>query len=192
MSQSGRSRARQPSRPVDPERRRVIARAAIEIVGECGVEGLTHRAVAAAADVPLGSTTYYFATLEDILEAAMEEAVSASGERARAWARTIPVREDLGEALARYLESATGPGRARLVVEYELYLAAIRHPRLRPLSTAWGQVLTEILATHTDRLTARALTVAYFGLQLESLIGDRSLPADETRPVFRRVLAGAR
>jgi TetR/AcrR family transcriptional regulator, regulator of biofilm formation and stress response len=43
----------------DPERQQRIAEAAIQVVADRGVEGLTHRAVAAGAEVPLGSTTYY-------------------------------------------------------------------------------------------------------------------------------------
>src|SRR5437764_249747 len=60
--------------PNDPERRARIAKAAIEVVAQKGIDGLTHRAVAAAAGVPLGSTTYHFATLDDLLEVALHEA----------------------------------------------------------------------------------------------------------------------
>ncbi|MGW1284542.1 TetR/AcrR family transcriptional regulator, partial [Streptomyces sp. NPDC002586] len=49
----------------DPERRQRIIDAAIRVVGRDGIAGLSHRSVAAEADVPLGSTTYHFATLEE-------------------------------------------------------------------------------------------------------------------------------
>lgn len=48
------------ARRYDPERRQRIIDAAITVVGERGIAALSHRAVAAAADVPLGSTTYHF------------------------------------------------------------------------------------------------------------------------------------
>ncbi|MCZ4096223.1 TetR family transcriptional regulator [Streptomyces sp. So13.3] len=62
------------ARRYDPDRRRRIIDAAIRVVGERGIAGLSHRSVAAEADVPLGSTTYHFATLDDLLVAALRQA----------------------------------------------------------------------------------------------------------------------
>ncbi|MYR60896.1 TetR family transcriptional regulator, partial [Streptomyces sp. SID625] len=58
----------------DPGRRQRIIDAAIRVVGAKGIAGLSHRTVAAEADVPLGSTTYHFATLDDLLVAALRQA----------------------------------------------------------------------------------------------------------------------
>ena len=66
-----------PRGTADHERPRRIALAAIEVVADRGVEGLTHRRVAAVAGIPLGSTTYHFATLDDLLAAAIAEAKKA-------------------------------------------------------------------------------------------------------------------
>lgn len=55
----------------DPERRERIIEAAIRVVGAHGIAGLSHRSVAAEADVPLGSTTYHFASLDELLVAAL-------------------------------------------------------------------------------------------------------------------------
>lgn len=62
------------SRRYDPERRQRIIDAAIRVVGEKGIAGLSHRSVAAEADVPLGSTTYHFRTLDELLVAALRQA----------------------------------------------------------------------------------------------------------------------
>jgi len=50
-------------RRYDPDRRQRIIDAAIAVVGERGIAGLSHRSVAAAADVPLGSTTAIAASM---------------------------------------------------------------------------------------------------------------------------------
>lgn len=178
-------------RPRDADRAQRIARAAIDVVSERGVAGLTHRAVADRAGVPLGSTTYYFAKLEDILEAAMREAMATGNGRLKRWRAGVGPDDDLADALARLVDDATGPHRAALLVEWELYLAAVRSPGLRSLSVEWGNLLPDALAAYTDRVTARALAHAMFGLQLESLISGRRLRADDALPVLRRVLAGA-
>ncbi|MFC4497290.1 TetR/AcrR family transcriptional regulator [Streptomyces ovatisporus] len=60
-------------RRFDPERRQRIIDAAIRIAEFKGIAGLSHRTVAAEADVPLGSTTYHFASLDDLLVAALEQ-----------------------------------------------------------------------------------------------------------------------
>ena len=67
----------------DPTRRERIARSAITVVAERGVERVTHRAVAAAAEVPLGSTTYHFATLDDLLADALKVAAADDVARLR-------------------------------------------------------------------------------------------------------------
>lgn len=157
------------------------------MVSERGVSGLTHRAVAEAAGVPLGSTTYYFATLDDILEAAMRQALDATRERLLRWAEAM-ADVDLAAALAELTERTTGPDRAQLLIEYELYLAALRRPPLQPLSREWSEVLVEILLLRTDPVTAKALAALTNGLELESLISGEPLRASQSRPVFRRVI----
>src|ERR1700741_333272 len=85
--------------PTDPGRREKIANAAIAVVAERGVEGVTHRAVAAVADVPLGSTTYHFATLDDLLVVALHTAAERNIARLREWERDLPPGADLAAEL---------------------------------------------------------------------------------------------
>jgi TetR/AcrR family transcriptional regulator, regulator of biofilm formation and stress response len=183
------SRSPKPRGATDRERRLRITQAAIDVVGERGVAGLTHRAVAQAAGVPLGSTTYHFATLDDILEAALRKALEDNREHRTQWGQTLPANVDLAEALADLTEQSTGPGRARVFLEYELYLAALRHPSLRALSREWNDVLVEVLLPHTDALTARALATLNNGLELESIISGKPTSASEALPVYRRVIS---
>ena len=51
--------------------RDAIVAATVRIVAREGVAAVTHRRVAAEADVSLSSTTWHFATKADILEAAL-------------------------------------------------------------------------------------------------------------------------
>ena len=55
------------------ERRRyALVTAAAELLCEGGFEAVRHRAVADRAGLPLASTTYYFASLEELVEQAVE------------------------------------------------------------------------------------------------------------------------
>src|SRR5690349_24946758 len=107
------------ARRYDPERRQRIIDAAIRVVGERGIAGLSHRAVAAAADVPLGSTTYHFATLDDLLVAALRQCNEAffreAGERALLGAPGA----DLAVELARFVDETVSRDRPRARLEYE-------------------------------------------------------------------------
>src|SRR5690606_20007942 len=58
--------------PANLHRRRALADAAIALLAEQGVHGLTHRAVEARAGVPAGTATNYFRNREQLLIAAAE------------------------------------------------------------------------------------------------------------------------
>src|SRR5262245_32511112 len=53
-------------------RREQILDATLRVIGDGGVDAVRHRRVAAAAGLPLGSITYYFASRDELLQAAFE------------------------------------------------------------------------------------------------------------------------
>ncbi len=55
----------------DPKRREKIIQATLEAVKTYGVHAVTHRKIAAIAQVPLGSMTYYFAGMDALLSEAL-------------------------------------------------------------------------------------------------------------------------
>ena len=58
------------TRRTDPGRRDRIVDACLDVVADVGVAGASHRRIAAAADVPLGSMTYPFAGMDELLREA--------------------------------------------------------------------------------------------------------------------------
>jgi DNA-binding transcriptional regulator YbjK len=180
-------RRRRPRGKNDPDRRERIARAAIDVVAAHGVEGLTHRAVAAAARVPLGSTTYYFATLDDLLASAVETGMAETEQRLAEWSAAIESERKLVPALITMLVDLTSTGRERLIVEYELYMAALRRPGLAALSSAWDRALADAVGRHTDPETAQMLTLVAQALMLRSVISGTALTPEVVEPKLRRV-----
>lgn len=65
------------------QRRAQIVEAAAAYAMEHGISALSHRQAAAAANVPLGSTTYYFASLDELRAAAVERLLIGDRERRR-------------------------------------------------------------------------------------------------------------
>lgn len=157
--------------PADPARRERILAATERILLAHGIAGLSHRAVAREADVPLGSTTYYFATLDDLLDAATREL----SERYARWLRTWG--EELGEvtpaqlveAVADLVQDQLANAREELALSYELLAAAMRRPELRDAALLYASSEAEVLSTKTDPATAEALVRLLDGVLLQSL-----------------------
>ncbi|MDK1474217.1 TetR family transcriptional regulator [Streptomyces sp. 549] len=173
----------------DPERRQRIIDAALRVVARDGIAGLGHRAVAAEADVPLGSTTYHFAGLDDLLVAALRQANDAWLDGIRRWEAELPPGAPFARALAELIVHKLTADRTRAALEYELYLAALRHESVRPLAAECLDELTVLLRRRTgDDTTARALTSLMDGLMIQSLLTGRPCEVDELRTLIARLL----
>ncbi|MDR3084260.1 MAG: TetR family transcriptional regulator [Streptomyces sp.] len=176
------------SRRYDPDRRQRIIDAAIRVVGRKGIAGLSHRSVAAEADVPLGSTTYHFATLDDILVAALRQANEGFAKIIASRGGLTDPRSDLADELAGWMGEWLGGDRTGVELEYELYLAALRRPALRPVAAEWAEDLAALLSRHTDPVTARALVALMDGICLQVLLTDGSYDEEYARDVLARVI----
>ncbi|MEW2261539.1 TetR/AcrR family transcriptional regulator [Streptomyces sp. NPDC047853] len=176
----------------DPERRRRIIDAAIRVVGRKGIAGLSHRSVAAEADVPLGSTTYHFATLDELLVAALRQAGEGFAKVVAAHPALSDPDADLPGELARVLGAWLAGDRTGVELEYELYLAALRRPALRPVAAEWAQGVGALLADRTDPVTARALVAVLDGICLQVLLTDTPYDEAYAREVLARVVRAGR
>lgn len=121
---------------VNQDRRDRLRDAAIAVLAEAGGRGLTHRAVDAAAEVPLGTAKNYFPTRDALLRAVAERCL----EQYRAVAAALagagpgpPDRAGLAALLAGLLRNVAGPGRPRVLAYLELQTEATRRPWLAAL-----------------------------------------------------------
>ncbi|MEV5379373.1 TetR family transcriptional regulator [Streptomyces nondiastaticus] len=175
----------------DPERRIAeITEATLSVIAERGIEGLTHRAVADKAGVPLGATTYHFATKDDLIEAALALAYERYAAMLQQWAAQRP---DLGVnqlvvLLTDAMMGVFGPNRAYEAVELELYVAALRRPALRPIADQYTQATTGVLLAYVDPVTAQAATAAMNGLTLRGLAASEPPTRAEVEDILRRIL----
>ncbi|RAJ65643.1 TetR family transcriptional regulator [Streptomyces sp. Amel2xB2] len=188
------------ARRYDPERRTRIIDAAIRIVELKGIAALSHRSVAAEAGVPLGSTTYHFAGLDDLLVAALEQVSGGQGGAMKDWEEALAGSgggkggkggtggRSLADALTRLLEEYAHGDRGRIRLEYELYLAALRRPALQPVAAAWLDTMVDVIGRHTEQeATARVLVALIDGLLLQLLLTDRPFDRAAVRAALARV-----
>ncbi|AQU69289.1 TetR/AcrR family transcriptional regulator [Streptomyces niveus] len=177
------------ARRYDPERRQRIIDAAIRVVGRSGIAGLSHRTVAAEADVPLGSTTYHFASLDELLVAALRQANEGFASAVRESDALARPDCDIADELARITGRWLTADRTGVELEYELYLAALRRPALRPVAAEWCDGVLRILADRVDTVTACALVALLDGICLQVLLTGGEYDADYTREMLGRILA---
>ncbi|MEU7584034.1 TetR family transcriptional regulator [Streptomyces sp. NPDC041068] len=129
-------------------RTRVIADAALALLAERGMRGLTHRAVDEAAGLPQGSTSNHARTRLALLEAAVRRQAERESEVLDPAGMPDPaagleaLAAGLALALHRYL---TGDYRQLLVSRYELAMEATRRPELRSFYDATGAQFREPL-----------------------------------------------
>ncbi|MEU5704613.1 TetR/AcrR family transcriptional regulator [Streptomyces aurantiacus] len=176
------------ARRYDPERRQRIIDAAIRVVAAKGIAGLSHRSVAAEADVPLGSTTYHFKTLDELLVAALRQANEGFTKTVAARGALRDPGTDLAADLAVLGREWLAGDRTGVEVEYELYLAALRRPALRPVADEWGRDFADLLARRTDPVTARALVALIDGICLQVLLTGAPYDEEYAREMLARVI----
>ncbi|MFD9905973.1 TetR/AcrR family transcriptional regulator [Streptomyces sp. NPDC059063] len=179
-------------RRYDPERRQRIIDAAIRVVGAKGIAGLSHRSVAAEADVPLGSMTYHFKTLDELMIAALRQANEAYAKSADDSGLLRDPDADLAEELAALLGEWLVGRRQSVELEYELYLAALRRPALRPVAAEWCEGLMALLRQHTDAATARGISALMDGICLQVLLHGDAYDPHYAREMFARLVDAAR
>lgn len=161
----------------------------IQVVEEHGVRNLTHRRVAERADVPLGSTTYFFDSLDDLMMAGLQLATSRNLAHLRQVADEIRAGEPMDTVLARAGAEIVSTHRARLIAEYELYIEAMHTPSLRDTALRWNDELAESVRPFvTDDAAADILVHAYHGILLDAMLQPEPPTADELLPLLRRLV----
>ncbi|TQN42744.1 TetR family transcriptional regulator [Blastococcus colisei] len=171
----------------DPGRRDRLVDTTLDVIARHGVAGATHRAIAHAADVPLGSITYHFATLEELLTAAFTRHVDTVAPR---FDERMRAAENHDAVLDYLTDHLTGDllGSARdLVLTVELYVAAARNPALRAVTQDWMARSRRSLERHFDPVTARELDALVEGLVLHSALSTDPMHRDQIRHALARL-----
>ncbi|MFI1990261.1 TetR/AcrR family transcriptional regulator [Actinoplanes sp. NPDC020271] len=159
----------------------------MEVIAEAGVGRTTHRAVAARAGLPLGATTYYFPTLDDLIAAGLRHATDQLRADLGEWAQRLAAAPDLPTELTaltrEYLDD-----RRQVRIEYELCVAAARDSALRPIAETWMDGLPEILAPAVGADAARDICALLDGIILRALVMESELDGAGLTAAIRRLI----
>jgi DNA-binding transcriptional regulator YbjK len=120
-----------PHRASAERRRDALLRAAMEIVAESGTTAATHRAIAARAGVPLSTTSYFFSSMNELLDEATRRFTSDRAAELDAVSRALPGQATGDEIAALFAEVLLTGDRAMELAQIEAYLHAARSSHLR-------------------------------------------------------------
>lgn len=141
------------------ERRRyALVTAAAELLCEGGFDAVRHRAVADRAGLPLASTTYYFSSLEELVEQAVEYLGAVEAAELRERVQALPRRRRGAEASADLLVDllAEDSTREHTISRYERYIACARNPALRGVEQRMLSQRVDAVAEAMSRSGRRA------------------------------------
>ncbi|MEV7026902.1 TetR family transcriptional regulator C-terminal domain-containing protein [Kitasatospora sp. NPDC093558] len=181
------------------DRRTVLADAAIGVLADAGVRGLTHRAVDAAAGMPVGTTSAYLRTRQALLTALVRRLVELDqgelqflGEQAPPFHSADELVAAIGELIRRRL---TGEGRRRSLARYACAVESVRDPELReilvPRENAGRALVRAFLVGQgvvepVERTTT--LLACVDGLVFDRLVGGGEVREDEIRGLVSAAL----
>lgn len=170
-------------------KRQQILDASVQVFGTGGAVAVTHRAVAKAAKVPLGSTTYYFTDRDDLLLQTMAHARRAESVRLHAIVDALDVAltvDGAVEVLTEMFFDKTVADPLYDLALFEMFMEATRNVAVRDVSREWsimiGDLVDRVLPS-SDPDVPRATVVEIIaclvdGLMLEAVSNGELTVAD--------------
>lgn len=167
------------AQPAPQNRRQLIVQTTLDLIATHGVDAVSHRKVAAAAGVPLGSTTYYFESRSHLIRAAFDHYLNL----VQRWQSEVGSRSaDSANALIEFLVALAQrefEQREYVLAEYEMTLFAARDPALATALNGWydamlGRMAQALAAAGADDPAGAARSVLHLmrGHELERLTRD--------------------
>lgn len=172
----------------DPEGRRMaIVAACADLIVEEGIRKVTNRRVAERANVPLGSTTQYFKSVDALRYAGLEELANRADEAYQEIieqmdASTLNV-ETYAEALITYLADPQ-----RVQADAELYAAAINDMHVRELAVRAHASFIRACAPYLDETRLEMLMAFADGALLQTCLYGKPMAAETIRAAMTMIL----
>ncbi|MER5437062.1 TetR family transcriptional regulator C-terminal domain-containing protein [Streptomyces sp. NPDC002790] len=171
------------------DRRTLLADAALDVLADDGIRGLTHRAVDRRAALPTGTTSAYFRTRAALLTALVTRLAQLDQAELQSTAEDlVPLRtaNDIVNGLALLARRRlAGKGRRRSLARYACTVESVRDPELREILVARENAGREaVRAFLAERGVADAETRTHTllscvdGLILDALVSGGDVPRE--------------
>lgn len=173
--------------PKGARRRSRLIEAAGELLLEGGFDAVRHRAVAERAQLPLASTTYYFASLDDLMAEAAASLCGHDAETVTERCNTLPRRRRGKTATSTALaEVIVGEDTTmqQLSARYEMIALSARYPMLREVVSERWRALSMChldVLTKSGRVADPAHIAQLIGIEDGAIVG--ALGQNGVRPL---------
>lgn len=172
-------------------RQPIIAKA-FEVIAENGVAGVTHRKIAAMAEVSLGSMTYHFSGKDELLFTVFSRFVVEGAEFVRSCLASAVTADEAIHILAEALTDGVWANRNNMAVLYEFYSLATREPSYRPILTTWFETVRKSLECLFTPEKARAFDVCLEGILLQNFLNPTGgLSSGEIVTLLKSIFLGS-
>lgn len=175
----------------DPGRRDRIIDACLDVIARSGVAGTSHRKVAESAGVPLGSMTYHFTGMDELLHEAFSRFARQTSERLNTVIEAAPDAAAAQRTIADVITRVIFSSDRDLVLTHELYTLAAREPAYRDITNAWMARSRRTLERYFDSATARMLDALIEGLSIHRALDLEPHDDDVVVAAIARIAAGA-
>ncbi|BBY48563.1 hypothetical protein MARA_20310 [Mycolicibacterium arabiense] len=161
------------------QRRTAIIDAAIAVMAQVGLAGLSMRVVANQAGIPLGALSYYFNDKADLVAQAFAQLSDREIERVVRTAEQLSPSmspDQLADAVADMIIDGFTSPQGAIVTRYELVTEASRDERLRPMFEAWYAAMVPALSrlfrdlgSRQPELDSRTIMAVTAGLEIDNI-----------------------
>ncbi|WP_241387681.1 TetR/AcrR family transcriptional regulator [Rhodococcus sp. CH91] len=154
----------------DPDRRERIIEAALEVIAERGVHMTTHRHIAERAQVPLGSVTYYFDNLTQILEEAFRLLARTMSDQYHAALAEAVTHDQICSALTELVCGNTYATPLQMTAMIEMYSYSAHNAAVAGLTREWMDASRGSLSLHFQEPLIRTLDALIEGWTLHRFL----------------------
>lgn len=174
-------------RRYDPSRRERLIAVTLEAIELYGLAGTSSRKVAEMADVSLGSLTYYFDSINQLIEEAFTQLARSISNEFCDMLAAAKTQEEAISAVVNIIDQKVWASYGNLSLSFELYTFVTRHPQLKHLPQSWMAQSRAALEQHFTPATARAVDAFIEGIGIHNHFDQHPMTRTEIEKIIRQI-----
>lgn len=178
-------------------RREALLRATVEVAAERGIAGITHRVVTERAGLPLATVSYFFASIDELVEEALRTFIESQATSQIGLADQLADAHNTPDEIAKAFAAVSAPQLPETLAMFEGYLHAARTPEFREPVAATLAAMRGIAAAAVRAAgalepgaVAPAFSALAHGFALHQLAVPDSVDEDMMYKAFRALFLG--
>ncbi|WP_156750558.1 TetR family transcriptional regulator [Mycobacterium sp. 852013-50091_SCH5140682] len=167
--------------------RLALREAALTVAAEFGVRGVNHRRIASTASVAIGSVSYHYESIDELIFEAFAEWVRRQTDRFTPAFEAASDEDSLVRAVLNHLHIMYGNPRDRILL-FELYAQSVRDPVYHGLVENWSVTARAAIERLYSAQTAQQLEAVWEGIGVQLVMGGSISAPEQAEPFIRLVL----